>query len=301
MKSTLFSMTGFVSKTVNLPPSDSGVVAHLTFSIRSLNARFFEANCRIPQALISLEVEFSTRARALLKRGSLSISINVSDVNYFKGPVQASLSTIEHYLGALRSAKQKFSLPGEISVETLLQLPNIFVTDDVALAEQVKQKILIGFDQAIDELKNVRAIEGARLLEDINERITKLMKLMREIESAFAQAFEKRQKEVEEQLEKLQQSSGEVAQQQRMQLHLELDRIDVHEEITRFNTHIKSFRDTLDSEVEEKGRHLDFILQELGREINTMTAKCANSDMSSHAVAVKVELEKCREQVQNIV
>jgi len=297
----LFSMTGFVSKTVTLPPSDSGVAAHLTFSIRSLNARFFEATCRIPQALVPLEVEFSTRARAQLKRGSLSISINVSDVNYFKGPVQASLSTIEHYLGALRSAKQKFSLPGEISVETLLQLPNIFVTDDVALSEQVKQNILVGFDQAIDELKNVRAGEGARLLDDVNDRVAQLKKLMCEIEHVFIKAFKGRQKAVEEQLEKLQQSSGEVAQQQRMQLHLELDRIDVHEEITRFNMHIKSFQDTLVSEGDEKGRHLDFILQELGREINTMTAKCANSDMSSHAVAVKVELEKCREQIQNIV
>ena len=299
MKTMLFSMTGFVSKTIKLPATSSNESAYLTFNIKSLNARFFEATCRLPYTLTPLELEFTTRARTQLKRGYLSINISVSDANYFKGKIQVSLSTIEHYLAALTATQKKFNLPGEISITTLLQLPNLFSAEEGIIPDELKQYILSAFDDAIGELKNVRAAEGALLLNDLNERLEQLKKFIKAIETTFETTFKKRQEEINQQLQTI--TTSELAQQQRTQLYLELDHIDIHEEITRFNTHLQAFTNTLAAQQEEKGRHLDFILQELGREINTMSAKCANSDISTHSVAIKVELEKCREQIQNIV
>ncbi len=302
MKTMLFSMTGFVSKTIKLPQTSGNESAYLTFNVKSLNARFFEATCRLPYTLAPLEIEFTTHARTQLKRGYLSINISMSDANYFKGKIQVSLSTIEHYLEALTATQKKFNLPGEISIATLLQLPNLFSAEEGIISDELKQYILSAFDDAIGELKNVRASEGALLLNDLNERLEQLTKFIKAIEATFEETFKKRQEAINQQLQTIQTTTtGELAQQQRTQLYLELDHIDIHEEITRFNTHLQAFINTLASQQEEKGRHLDFILQELGREINTMSAKCANSDISTHSVAIKVELEKCREQIQNIV
>lgn len=301
MKTVLSSMTGFVSKTIELPPAASNKPVLLTVSIKSLNTRFFEVNWRLPQALASLEVELTSRARVQLKRGSLMINATLSDVNYFKTQVQASLSAIGGYIKAIQEAKKEFNISGEITMDMLLQLPNLFVAEEAVVSDHVKKLIFDGFDQAIAAVKKSRMAEGAILLKDLLERINHLEILMAHIQELFEIAFEDHQKEVNKQVISLQQSTSETSQQQRMQLQLELDRLDVHEEITRFNTHLQAFSAILAGPQEEKGRQLDFILQELGREINTLSAKCANSQMSSDAVTIKVELEKCREQVQNIV
>ena len=132
MKSVLSSMTGFVSKTIDLPPSITNKSAQLTLNIKSLNARFFEINWRLPQALSPLEVELTNRARAQLKRGSLAITASTTDLNYFKGPVQASLSTISGYLKAIQEVQKEFNISGTVSVDTLLQFPNIFVAEEGA-------------------------------------------------------------------------------------------------------------------------------------------------------------------------
>ncbi len=301
MKTAISSMTGFVSKTIELPPAASNKPVLLTLTLKSLNARFFEVNWRLPQALSPLEVELTSRARAQLKRGSLTINATVSDVNYFKMRIQASLSTIGGYIQAIKEAQKEFDIPGQITVDALLQLPNLFVAEDGVLTDTLKNLVFGAFDQALGELKQIRLQEGSVLLQDLLARTAKLEQLIVQVRELFELAFEEHQKEVSEQIVLLQQSTSETSQQQRMQLQLELDRLDVHEEITRFNTHLQAFYAILTSSQEEKGRQLDFILQELGREINTLSAKCANSQMSADAVAIKVELEKCREQVQNIV
>jgi len=301
MKTVLESMTGFASTTITLPPNTHNQSAQLTINLKSLNSRFFEATCRIPYALMPLEIDIISHARTQLKRGSVLINMSVNDASYFKGPVQASLPTIESYLTALKTAQHNFKLPGEVTLTMILQLPNIFIMEEETIPEPVKKHILAGLDQALTTLKEVRATEGAQLFNDINARVEQLKKLLTAIEQTFKITFKQRQEEINTQLNTLGKLSGEVAQQQRMQLYLELDRIDVQEEITRFNAHLTTLAKTLTGPQEEKGKTLDFTLQELGREINTLSAKCANGDMSSHAVAIKVELEKCREQVQNIV
>jgi uncharacterized protein (TIGR00255 family) len=301
MKITIESMTGFASTTITLPPNAQNQTAQLTISVKSLNGRFFEATCRIPYALLALEVEAITHARAHLKRGSVLITMNINDAQYFKGPIQISLPTLASYLSALKTAQQKFNVTGEITLAMVSQLPNVFVAEDETIADQIKTAILQALDRTLSVLKHVRATEGQQIFNDINARLQQLHVLITAIEQTFKQTFDERQQEINKQLATLGPVSSDIAQQQRMQLYLELDRIDVHEEITRFKTHLAAFEKTLISDQEEKGKSLDFTLQELVREINTLSAKCANGQMSTNAVAIKVELEKCREQVQNIV
>ena len=122
-----------------------------------------------------------------------------------------------------------------------------------------------------------------------------------DIKKTFKETFKEKQEEINNKIKELANLDPEFIKQQRIQYYQELDRADIHEEIVRFNTHLKTFDALLKKKQPEKGRQLDFILQELGRETNTIAAKTTNSSISAHAIAIKVELEKCREQIQNIV
>jgi uncharacterized protein (TIGR00255 family) len=300
MKSALFSMTGFVTKTIALPAANNQLV-NLSFSIKSLNARFFEATCRLPSALSPIEIELTTRAKELLCRGHLFITVGLNDPNYFKNQILPSLANIKGYLDALHQAQDEFELPGEVTINSLLQIPNLFVAEEAAITPEIKKLIVTSFNQALEELKQARLTEGTQLLKDLEKRLALLYQHIDSIEELYKTSFAERQSGINEKLNTITQPEAEVSQQQRMQLYLELDRLDIHEEIVRFKTHLKNFDAVVHNEQEEKGRQLDFVLQELGREVNTVAAKCANSDISTHAINIKVELEKCREQIQNIV
>jgi len=296
----LSSMTGFVSKTISLPV-DKQQVVNVTINLKTLNSRFFEATCRLSYALNVLETEFIKLAKNKLHRGHMYLNISISDPNYFKSEVIASLSTIKNYLDALQLAKKQFKLPGNIIINDLLRIPNIFVAEETLVDEKIKNLILAGFEEAVTELKKIRSTEGNELLKDLKKRTKIMTKQIDEVKKLFKISFKKKQDLVNSELAKLHKIDSELAKQRRLQLYQELDRSDIHEEIVRFKTHLKSFETLLNKKQEEKGRQLDFTLQELGREINTIAAKSDDSTTSSHAITIKVELEKCREQIQNIV
>jgi len=296
----LSSMTGFTSKTINLT-INKDQTASVTINLKTLNSRFFEATCRLSYALNILETEFIKQAKKELRRGHMYLGITISDPNCFKGKVTASLSTVKGYLDALNLVKKDFKLPGNITISDLLNLPNVFVAEETAIDEHAKNVILSGFKEAVAELKKIRKAEGLELLKDLKKRVSLITKSSDAIKKLFKVSFQKKQDEANKTLTKLNKIDPELGKQQRIQIYQELNRLDVHEEIVRFGTHLKSFDALLKKKQEEKGRQLDFILQELGREINTIAAKSDDSIINSHVITIKVELEKCREQIQNVV
>jgi len=296
----LSSMTGFVSKTISLP-IDKKEMVNVTINLKTLNSRFFEATCRLSYALNVLETEFIKLAKNRLNRGHMYLNITISDPNFFKEEIVASLSMIKSYLDVLNVVKKQFKLPGTIALNDLLRIPNIFVAEEAPVDDKIRKLILNGFDDALTELRKIRATEGAELLKDLKKLATIISDEIDSVKKLFKISFKKKQDEINKKLAKLNKIDQDLAKQQRIQFCQELDRLDIHEEIIRFKTHLKSFETLLNKKQEEKGRQLDFILQELGREINTIAAKSVDSTISSHAISIKVELEKCREQIQNIV
>ena len=296
----LSSMTGFVSKTISLPLEQEKPV-NLTINLKTLNSRFFEATCRLSYALTSLENELTKMAQKELKRGHMYLSMTLSDPSAFKSEITVSQSMVKGYLDALNQVQKKFNLPGSVTVNDLLHIPNIFVSEELSINEKIKERIFQKFTEALQELKKIRAAEGKALLVDLKKRVAIITQAIDQIKELFKIAFKKKQDDINSELMNLQKVDPEFAKQQRIQLYQELDRSDVHEEIVRFKTHIQSFDDLLKKKQAEKGRQLDFVLQELGREINTMAAKSDDSIISAHTITIKVELEKCREQIQNIV
>ena len=293
-------MTGFISKTITVP-TDHEKPVNITINIRTLNARFFETTCRLSHTLASLETDLIKIAKNKLVRGNMYLGISISDPNAFKGEIAASLSTVKGYLEALEQIKKEFKLSGSITVSDILKMPNIFSAEEMPINEKIKEFILQSFTSLINELKKTRLAEGKHLLIDLNKRTDIMQKQIEQIKETFKKTFKEKEKEVNQKIKNLENLDPEFINQQRIQLCQELDRADIHEEIVRFSTHLKSFETLLKKKQEEKGRQLDFILQELGREINTIASKTSSSDISAHAISIKVELEKCREQIQNII
>lgn len=296
----VLSMTGFALKTLTLSKPD-GSQAHLTMNLKSLNSRFFEATCKIPNALQHLEIDCIKLLKERLIRGHITFTIHLDNPVFFKGPIKPELPTIKSYLTALDSIKHDCAIPGTLTISDIIQLPNIFIAQEHLIEGQEKEKLMAALSELTDQLLASRKLEGKALEKDLEQRCTVMNEEISKLEQAAERCMKERKEKIGTKLEHLDTSNQELADMQRTTLYMELDKIDIHEEIIRFKNHLSNFIASLKSPDIEKGRRLDFILQELAREANTMAAKAADSAISAHAINIKVELEKAREQVQNIV
>lgn len=293
------SMTGFATKSFILTVNESKIPINM--NLKSLNSRYFDVNCKLPYPLTNLETEFVKLFKSKLFRGSITFTIHLGNPNAFKGAIEPSIPTLKNYFTALETIKKTFAVEGTLSIANVLMLPNIFIAEELELDSQSKSLIFETANQLIDDLIATEIKEGQALKKDIFNRMTIIEKEMQGIEIAFETHMITQKQKVNEAITGLESDASKFAEMQKNALYVVLDKIDVHEEIVRFKNHLKTLHTSLESADIEKGKRIDFILQELSREINTITAKCADAIISAHAINIKVELEKAREQTQNIV
>jgi len=303
-------MTGFVTKNIVLTaPSlggegmGDGVGAQTTLaiSVKSVNARFFETTFRMPHQLYNLEVALEKRLRKRLYRGHVYLSIHVGSMAIFKGKVQTALSVIDSYMHAINTIKSRYSLSDSVTLDTLLQLPALFTIEESMLDQEGHNSIIAHVDELIDELVAVRVHEGEVLRTDIEQRINLMQGDIQTIELRAQELVEYQKTKINSVMQELQGQENALADMRKNALCAVLDKIDIHEEMVRFKSHIENIKKQITSTDVEKGKKLDFTLQELMREINTITAKCSDASIGTHAINIKVEIEKMREQIQNIV
>lgn len=293
------SMTGFANKTFIITRDDNK--ANVSMSVKTLNSRFFEANCKLPGALSHLETHIIKQLKRKLHRGYVYFVIHVDNSGIFKGNINPALNVIENYKHALETVKEKVHITGEITIEQILQLPNIFVVEDQPLDDETKKIIFATLDELVARVLGVRTQEGEQLKVDLLKRLDEMEKEITIIEKESKQQVEDQKEKINALLEEIGDDESNFAETRKNALYAFLDKIDVHEEIVRFQSHLKTLRTFLTSDQLEKGKRIDFTLQELAREINTIAAKCCHASIGSHAINIKVEIEKAREQAQNIV
>jgi uncharacterized protein (TIGR00255 family) len=302
----VLSMTGFSSLIITLPPQKNGAQSkeiQLTITLKSLNSRFFETTCKLPYSLTQLETELIKRFKTKLYRGNIYFTIHMHNPNALTAAIQPSLQSVAGYLQALETIKNQFRLEGTLSLKDVIHLPNIFETCEEPLNEETVSRILQAVDTLIDALYETRNKEGQMLAQDLHQRVEVMRCYLGQVEPRANIVMEHKKNQLFASLKTLlpegaQESPSDI---QCLSLYNQLDKIDIHEEIVRFKTHLDAFVCCIDSAEKEKGKKLDFTLQELFREINTITSKCSDALISSIGINIKVELEKAREQVQNIV
>lgn len=293
-------MTGFASKTFVLT-TPSGERSSISINLKSLNSRFFEASVKLPLGLSHLETALIKQFKETLRRGHIYFSAHLSNPNVFEGSIIPAMTIIDGYMNAMKSIKTKYALPDDIKLDNILRLPNVFSKEEQQLDEASTNLILNAVTELINKVTADRATEGDTLAIDLDNRITIIRREMKAISERAHVFVEEWKKKVHATLQEIGADDNLIANAQKSGLYSMLDKIDIHEEITRLNSHLDHLINNLSSQDTEKGKRLDFTLQELGREINTIAAKCSDSTISTHAINVKVEIEKMREQIQNIV
>lgn len=297
----ILSMTGFSSKTTVFTLEDGSKIT-IAFNLKSLNSRFFETTCKMPYQLSQFETEFIQLFKKQLHRGHIFLTIHWDNASLMKGSIEPSLPTIQNYLRAIESIKEKFNIQSPFTMSDLLRLPDIFYSQEQTINEAAKRFVFETITALVQELVAAQKNEGLVLKNDLEERIEVIKKHLHAIEISAAEHMERQKAKILERIKELSSLTGEQSpESHRNLLYNMLDKIDIHEEIVRFKSHLKNLTTILESPKEENGKLIDFTLQELARENNTISAKCSDADMSSLAISIKVEIEKAREQTQNIV
>lgn len=295
----LRSMTGFASKTIVLSSGNESKI-QITISIKSLNARFFETTFKMPHMVSNLEVPLIKQLKKQLFRGHLYFTLHISDTSIFKGEVEPVIPVCTGYAHAIEKIKKHISLSGSLTVADLISIPQAFTVQEKELDEKTKTMLFQTIDDVMQILIQEQEKEGATLQDDILERITHMKKDI----TIIAQRSTKQVADYKEKIAQTTPQSDEAdpaADVRKTALYLTLDKIDIHEEIVRFKSHLENLQALISATSIEKGKRIDFTLQELSREINTIAAKASDTQISSLAINIKVELEKAREQTQNIV
>jgi len=306
----IFSMTGFSSKIFSLSdqedPTKGPKDLCLTISLKSLNSRFFEFNCKIPFWLSSIETDLIKHIKSNLYRGNVFLSIYAPNGNTIVTGVEPSIPIISNYLRAIDQIKTSFNIEGSIALKDILALPNIFEAKEFAPNQEIINKVTAEIDLLVKALVESRKSEGLFIEKDLKGRLKIIKSLLKQLEEKAAQFFSEKKSLLAKKAEKLKEEIQALTNLdqnffQNLTAYNQLDKIDIHEEITRFDYGIKNLTSLLNSKDIQKGKKIDFIIQELFREINTVSSKSSDAEINRLAIDIKVELEKIREQAQNIL
>jgi len=278
--------------------TEKGMVA--TAEIRSVNNRFNEINLKIPKILANRENEIKEIVREKIGRGKINLTISFNKEFENKIPLKINNEVVKTYVKLLKDVKKTAKIREEIKISHLLGFTDIFEFSDEQEADTSAWDIASkALSQAIDEILKMRANEGKFLMDDLSKR----NKLMEEgIEKIETLSKERIPQEKQRISERIQMILGQTpVDEGRLELEVALlaDKIDVTEECTRFKSHIKFFDESLHDSA-ESGKKLNFLVQEMNREINTIGSKSNSAEISHIVISVKEELEKIREQLQNI-
>lgn len=301
------SMTGFSSSIAEIAISKTETLS-LSLHLKSLNSRYFEVTCKLPYLLTNLEVAIQRALKKKLERGHVYLTIKIQHQDATQLVVVPALNTIQQYLKAIKKIQTTCKIKEKVSLSTLLQLPNILQVEETAFNSKTEEKILDAVMNLADGLILTRQTEGNVLAQDIEKSTKDVLKNLKLVKKNSEIAFAHKKKEIDTVLTQIQafastDTSIEKAllEQHKITLLSELEKIDIHEELVRATAHINSIHELIKEPSVTKGKKLDFTLQELNREINTIASKCSHSAISSLTIDIKTDIEKAREQAQNIL
>ena len=280
--------------------SEEGQKRIFTVEMKSVNNRYLDINIRMPKALISLEEEVRKMISSSLSRGKVDVFINLKNYSQNEGTPKVDLKLAEDYLNCLREIETNFGLKNDVSVMQLARFPEVItVVQEEEKVEEIFEELKPLISTSIKMMINMRIVEGEKLKEDILDKVSVIEDLVREIEKVADTVPKAYKVKLEERLSEL--LSGADIDQNRLatEVCIFADKATVDEEITRLGSHISQIRKTL-SLNEPIGRKLDFIIQEMNRETNTIGSKSSDIHMTNIVIDIKNLIEKIREQVQNI-
>jgi uncharacterized protein (TIGR00255 family) len=271
-----------------------------TIELSSINSRFLEVVVRLPRSFASLEPQARELLNAEVTRGKVSLFVNLAENGTSSGRALINKELAREYCQELNQLKRELKLQGELTVSDILMLPDI-TRQSAAEPDQEEAWPVVkgGILKALKALQAMRAKEGKAMAADMKARLKVMATLTAEVEKQTSGAVEKYAKKLNARIGEL--LGGQIVDKSRLEEEVALfaDRTDIAEECLRFKSHLSQFQETL-RQTDAVGRRLNFILQEMNREVNTIGSKASDFDISANVISLKEEIEKIREQAQNV-
>jgi uncharacterized protein (TIGR00255 family) len=271
-----------------------------TVEIKAVNHRYADINIKAPRLVTPFESQIKKQVGEFLKRGKIDIYITQNNNSQATVRPVVNKNLAAAYLEALQDIRDLKGVVGEVPLEYLASLPDVVRLDDVSVVEEeILSCLETAVAEALDVIVSMRCAEGAATAVDMTERLGLLREMLTGIESQAATVPLEWQRKLTERLTRLQNGAEMDPQRVAQEVAVFADRCDISEELVRFRSHLDQFSELI-SHAEPVGRQLDFLVQELNREANTMGSKSNDATLTRYVVGLKSELEKIREQVQNI-
>ena len=273
----------------------------VSVDLKTVNNRFLDIHLRVGSELASLEPSIKKRITSRLTRGRVDVTVSVERAAQVAYELNRPL--IAGYITALKQLQQDFNIAGELDINVLARIPGALQPARNGIDGKVITGLEQALDQALEELEKMREQEGEALKNELRDRVRKIESLVPVIESSAASLADAYRLRLQKRIGELLNRGGQIVEVDPVRLAQEVaylaDRSDVSEEMVRLRSHLSQFQEALDAPG-EAGKMLDFLLQELNREANTTLSKSTDLVIKEAGLAIKAEVEKLREQVQNV-
>ena len=271
-----------------------------TVELKSVNHRYLDVSIRMPKKLNFFETSIRTLLKSYANRGKVDIFITYEDLSQTQVSVKYNSAIAAEYLKYLKQMEEEFGLENDIRVSTLSRYPEVFTMEEQSEdEEELWNGLKEALEGAFTQFVETRTAEGANLKKDILAKLDVLTEQISFIEERSPQIVAEYRAKLEDKMKELLADTQIEESRIAAEVILFADKICTDEEVVRLKSHIQHMRNTLD-EKEGIGRKLDFIAQEMNREANTILSKANDLEVSDRAIGLKTEIEKIREQIQNI-
>ena len=288
------SMTGFGRAKNQINGFD------VTVEIKSVNHRYFEFSLRIPRSYNFLEEKIKNFLSQKISRGKVEVSILIDDLNQNSTVVEINREYADAYIKALGDLSKEYKIKNDLKVSTLALNSEMFKVRRVAVEDEViESAIMPVLEEAVENFIAMRSVEGERLLKDVTSRTENILAEVEFVKARSPETVTAYKEQITQEIKEM--LSDNTVDEQRVLTEVAIfaDKVAVAEETVRLRSHIKQFNSLLLSD-EAVGRKLDFIVQEMNREANTIGSKAQDIEIAHTVVDIKSEIEKIREQIQNM-
>ena len=270
-----------------------------TVEIKTINHRYNDVSVKLPRYLNFLEDNIRRYISKTINRGKVEVYISLENMSDKGRNIKIDKVLAGTYINELRSLSSEYSIPDDITVMSLAKMSDIIVVENDAQEELYWQELQEAMSVAIKNIDEARSIEGKRLAEDIEARLNKISEYVNIVEKASEKLLEEYKVKLKNRINEL--GANNIVDENRIGIEIVLfaDKSSICEEVTRLKSHIESFKNMLKSEG-PIGKKIDFLIQEMNRETNTIGSKANSIGITNYVIEMKNEIENIREQVQNI-
>lgn len=288
----MYSMTGYGRAEYN----ENGI--NLVVELKTVNNRMLDLNCKTPRMFLALEDVIRKTVQNYVKRGRVDLFVTFSDTREKSSTVEVDINKAHAFVEASRLIAQEFSLPNDFSVSMIMKSPDVIVDGANPDATEFESIVKQTVENACKKLNEMRKIEGEKLVLDMLSRMDTISALAENISLRAPLVAEEYKQKLRERIEEFLKDVKYDEARLLNEVAFYTDRVNIDEELTRLKSHVSQFKKIIASD--ESGKKLDFLMQEFNRETNTICSKSNDIKVTEYALSLKNEIEKVREQVQNL-